>query len=313
MYTSIFGWIPDTPVIDLAFGSYIHQGMELITVNTGNFKAFNSTYATGLVEQAYHLGFDEYRKQFSAEDDDFYSPKCPPIYRELLDLYIDEYEDDDFEVLSTEQAGWIPVLLTKNKVRNVFYKIDAICRDVSGKVTNRPGSIFVLDHKSAGKDSPTFRRLNDLNDQSHLYTHALHMMYPNEVIFGVVYNYLIFKKSGCQLLRESSPLTLAQSQCWLWEINERLDRIEEEFDNFSKCSEDDMILTAFGRNTKSCFDYFRECPFYFICKGADPINPLTRYHVLSPPPGFKREFWNPMKAGEKRGYKMVNLGGDDND
>lgn len=305
-WARFFGWVKDYPSIDLDFGGYVHRGMELITQRVGDYDG--DTVTSSIARKAFLRGLDEYRECFPPEEDEDSAPKNPPNALIGYVEYMNQYKEDDFEVLklpngepATELCGSVLIDPTKN--RRLFYKIDAVCRDLSGRMTQQKGSIFVLEHKTSSKDDPIYRDAHRLGNQANLYPFALRAIFPEEDVFGIVFNFLIFRKMGNKFIRMPVQKSLEQTVEWIWRANTRLDWLEHNMELLCDCKQGDPVLYAFPMNESACFDYHRPCLFHQFCLAIS--NPLDYYRPDNPPPGLRQEFWNPQEENIRAGLKVL--------
>ncbi len=309
-----WGWQSDTRQLDLDFGAYVHHGMEHITPLN---KRFRTDYMN-IAEEAYQCGLEQFREEWEVDEDDDIAPKNPAFALEGYVDYMKQNVNDDYEVLTLPDGRpaieiFGDALIDPKRNRLVTYKMDAVLRDTSGSITGRKGAIFCMEHKTSKADNENYRNLHKLGHQVNLYTLALRQLFPHEDVFGIVMNFLIYRKgtvgkdgirkNGFMTLRMPVEKTVLQMTEWLWRCNHRLDLLEHELDQLERCNEHDDILFAFPLNTKSCYDFHRPCAFWEICTAIQ--NPLKRYDASKPPPGFKVDFWNPKEEHLKFGRKEV--------
>jgi len=271
MYTHIFGWRSTAPNNHLVFGEAWHGAMEHLLLNGYDDKGVMGSYDRFL---------KIYRREFSNDTDDMYSPKTPAMALKALATYAEKFANDlhEFEVLYTEISGVVLVA----EGRELYFKTDNILKD-------RDGKIFSLEHKTGSRIDSKWRDKWLLSTQVGTYTHVMYCMYPPEQVKGIKINGAFFYKSKTPEF-ERVPVWKSQDQMhvWLHTTLWWLDELEFQLQNFSEASQDDEVLTAYPMNPESCTKYFG-CPFLDYCT-AWP-NPLR--YADEPPMGFKTEWWDP--------------------
>tara|TARA_Y100000593_G_scaffold82293_1_gene154511 strand:- start:4163 stop:5125 length:963 start_codon:yes stop_codon:yes gene_type:complete len=282
-YRYVLGWSHSGSNIHLIFGEGWHRSMEHI---------LRDGYGTDSIREAYEVCLKYYREHFDETEDQKYFPKSPEAVIPALVEYCHRYSQDDFEVLHTEVAGKVPI----DENRNMHFRLDAVCKDEKG--------IYVLEHKTASRLTSTWSNQWSLSMQVSLYTHALHMMYDPNDVYGVIVNGVIFRKNGNDYIRVPVRKSPEMMKAWWWNVLHFMDMLDWNFEELDKCTEDDEVMTAFPMNTQSCTKYFG-CMYQDFCKMWP--NPLQR--ADEPPLGFVIDRWNPADRDEDK--KQVNLGDKD--
>lgn len=279
----VLGWVVDLPAHDLEFGNCWHKAREFQLLN-GYEKFF----------QAYEVFEKEYRKSFPEETDELYTPKDPIAVLTALEKFADERMSDLElnEVLLTETSGKVPI--GENKF--LHYRMDSVLR------RKEDDKIFSWDHKSRKK---TFNRqwaeAFQLSIQNGTYTHCMYCMYPIEMVLGVefcgtAFDYLVRgskdRPAGYNIsfLRVPAFKPPEQMNAWLWTVNYLYDKVMQEMDALSHCTDSDPVLMAFPMNDSSCTEYWG-CPYHDFCISWQ--NPLRRIDQV--PLGFRQEYWDPSE------------------
>lgn len=273
-FSYVLGLRKDEPNIHLVFGTAWHEAMEHI-LNNG--KSIDS------VKDAFDLFMESYLKEYSfAMIDQFASgvTKTPDNAMEYLIRYVQSWRNEEFEVLFTEIAGAVPL----SEDLWLWLKMDAVIRDEQG--------IWSLEHKTTGRNSTAWRDSWSRKVQTGSYTHGLNCGFGEEAQ-GVIINGLITTKEP-QFLRIPVRRRGADMMSWLWEVKHYIGQMHWNFLELSKCTPDDIIMTAFPRNTESCCKY--GCKFPDLCSMWQ--NPLAKFDPEHLPIGYKREYWDPRKRVE---------------
>jgi len=145
-----------------------------------------------------------------------------------------------------------------------------------------------LNDRKEQKVSPMFEQSFSPNSQVDGYLYALSMLYPDLRSDVYVDAALVHK------LNEDTKFIHAERQpamldMWLWETHQWIGRIEQDKINLMENSESDRYMSAFPKNTNSCFDFNTQCAFLELCKARS--NPLTWGEA---PQGYEVSHWDPL-------------------
>lgn len=292
-YEYVLGWRHSGPNIHLDFGSAIHLIFE--TIYNEPDDGWRG-YPSDIVTKAYGEFLAEYRKSYplpegdgvdlaiALEQDAKNSPKNPDGAARLIAEYATKYKDDDFEVLYTEVAGIVPI----DDIHNMTFKMDLILRDEMG--------VRGKDFKTSGADREMYQRKFHHDTQMLCYSHALHMLFPEEEV-GMCLDFLIPLKTKVTLRRRDIPITELQLLHWLAETSWWLNEVDRDFELLSNTSLDAPYMLTFRRNDQNCTQYNQLCPFFDFCSLPGFSNPLTR--CAKPQPGFEVRHWDPRKLVEE--------------
>lgn len=288
-YEYVLGWRSEIPNIHFEFGTAWHLAMEVLL-------------REGYSEEAYIKAFREflthYRKSFDETWDEGNAPKNPGNALRALPMYGETYQDDNFDVLHIEVAGSVAI----GPNRHIHFKTDTICHGAEG--------YFSLEHKTSARGF-TMNWASQWTQKMQVgtYNHVLYSLYEPEQVYGVKINGAFFsnppktKKNGDPysgardntFKRVPVRRNLASMNAWLWEVNQWIDKIERDFQTLAETSENDIMMTAFPRNTERCTDY-GVCPFIDRCSHWH--NPLQ--HIDEIPIGYKEEHWDPRDPGHSK-------------
>jgi len=282
-YRYVLGWTSDTPKQDLVFGSAWHAAREVTMIEGFNEDSLMKA------ERAF---LDIYRKDFDEMSDELYGAKTPGIVIPALVEYYTRYRGDQYETLFTEVAGTVGI----DDTRKVAFKMDSICRGKEG--------IFSREHKTSKRKDSAWADQWYLDLSIGTYSHVLHMLYPNEKIYGVVIDGTFFRQKGLDFERVPVRKTPESMNTWWWTILYWLDMIDWEFERLRECSDSDGVLMAFPMRPTNCCSYYKTCEYHDFC-GAW-ANPLQYFNEGEPPRGFRIEWWNPLER-EETAKKVVHL------
>ncbi len=270
----VLGWQPEEKRNDLYFGECVHKAMAVLL---SRMPYQNIDDRVEVVRLAYNTFEQAYRERYPLDTDELHEPKTPRSVMMMLSEYVGLYVNDNFVVKHIEVAGTASV----GHKFPIRWRLDGIVEDDRG--------IYGIEHKTASRLTQGWIDKFTQSNQVDTYTHVLNCFYPNDRIFGVVINGLIFNKTQRQFQRVPIRKTPLDMESWLWHINFWFDRIEEEYEALADVSEDEPVMTAFPKQTEACSDFFG-CPYLSICSSWH--NPL-REVAQGPPIGFDVRFWDP--------------------
>jgi hypothetical protein len=287
-YEYILGWRPESPNIHLNFGQAIHSIFEYIYQRPNNEWR---GYPTTVLTEAFQQFLIQYREVYpDVEMDAKNEPKGPHGAARLMEEYATKYKDDDFEVLYNEVAGTVPI----DDKHDMVFKMDLIFRDENG--------IRGRDFKTSSADRDMYQRKFHLDTQMMCYSHALHMLFPDDEV-GMALDFLIPLKTIVKLRRRDIPVTEEQLLYWLWETRCDLAELDLDFELLAKAKQDDLYMRAFRRCDQNCTAYNQLCPYFDYCTLPSFLNPLQRCE--KPQPGFVVSYWDPRALVEEAQHRVV--------
>lgn len=226
------------------------------------------------------------------------SPRTPMVAREMLGAYYTKRVSAirELQILEIERPFAVPLSPTDE---TLFYvgRIDKIVSPGGGKVRgieHKTTTAMRLSYRSGSRAgehriSGAFLDSFSPNSQVDGYCYALHMLYPDKRGDVWVDASLVHAK-GEDFQFIPIERRMSQLDAWLYETHRWIEDIEREKLRLQECSEADNIMAAFPKNTNSCFDFNRPCPYLDLCK-ARP-NPLSYGGC---PTGYKEEPWDPLE------------------
>lgn len=269
-YEYVLGWRSDRPNNHLIFGESWHQALEHLLIHG---------YSEKYVMEAYDVFLKEYRKTFPMDTDDAFAPKTPYNAAKALGMYVKNYRGDAYDVIYTEIGGQVSI----SDNYSLTFRMDGLCYDPSKKC------YFVLEHKTCSSIARQWSDQWALSFQVGTYTHALHCMFPDTDVTGVVVNGTCFQKRDIKFMRIPVYKSLANMNAWLSDALYWAGSIHKEFAVLKHCRDSENVLLAFPRNPTACTKYFG-CPFHDFC--CTWSNPLQRAYEV--PMGMIEEHWNPL-------------------
>lgn len=173
------------------------------------------------------------------------------------------------------------------------------------KVFGYRKKFFTGEHKTTslysvkGTFRDTFVQSFSPNSQVDGYLYSGHMEYGDKFKAVWIDGALVHKNVHNGFIFIPIERKLSQLDSWLWEARYWIDQVEANREALTKVSPDDPYMAAYPKNTNSCIDYARPCPYMDLCKMT--ANP----HALrETPDGFKSEHWSPF---ERLGLSEIGL------
>jgi len=217
------------------------------------------------------------------------SPRTPQHAFEMLAGYVLAKRNAlrEVELVATEKPFAVPL---DPQDPNLFY-IGKIDKQVRVKHT---GKIRGIEHKTttAYKKNGPFRGgyIDSFSPNSQVegYTYALHIMHPGNVAGVWVDAALVHKtEEGFMFIPVEKQLKMLDA--WLWETRRWIRRIEEDEKMLISVHSGDEIMQAYPKNTNSCWNFNRACPYMDCCR-AWP-NPVGK----PMPPEMIESKWDPLQ------------------
>ena len=283
-YQYILGWRIDSPNIHLVFGSAWHKAMEHLLLSLNG----DDPYGVRVVGEAYDLFMETYREAFPNEYmDQQHGAKEPANALKALAGYSGLWAEDirRLQPLYTEVAGAVPV----SDTRTLHFKLDSI-------VAQDGDAVLSMEHKTTGRLSQAWRDSWDVKFQPWLYTHALHTLFQDSNVRGVVINGAVLRKKSNEFLRLPIAKSNEMMREGLWKANHWLDQLEWNWQNLLNTSVHDDVMPAFPCNGESCSKF--GCSFSAFCTTW----PNALKHAHTPPPGYVQEFWDPRREEKDAKY-----------
>jgi len=286
-YRHVLGWESDSLSNHLVFGTSWHLAMEHLLLNG---------YNDNSVIKAFDAFLSDYRKTFSSETDEMFSPKTPDNAFLVLAKYADypayRNELDDWEVLWTEIAGSVAI----TEKDQLYFRMDSILKNRKTAKTKS------FEHKT-GSRTWMWDEQWPLSTQIGTYNHVLFSLFPYEEVSGVELNGSFFikrKKDPYEFHRLLIKKEHDQMQVWLDTVRYYFWEIEREYHLLEECTENEPTMRCFPLRDNNCIDYSRLCEYHDYCM-AWP-NPLRR--CQEPPIGFHVKFWDPTEREAKKTLKV---------
>lgn len=279
-YEYILGWRPEGGNIHLIFGSAIHEAFEIL---------LQEGYGLDIVNKAFAAFEKSYFAEVDKSKDDHPTKNASKAFNALWE-YVQTYATvDNFSDVRTEIAGTVPI----NNEDEMSFRIDAIIKDADG--------IYVMDHKTASRLSEQWTNQWTLSMQLGLYIHVLYCLYDKEDVWGAKINGIVLTKKSVDLCRVPVKKSPAQMLQWLYNVNEWMTRLKQDWLRLEASTPSHAVMQAFGMNTESCTKYFG-CPYLPYCTSWP--NPLQ--YADNPPIGFKVERWDPKQHNEEGAKEVHN-------
>ena len=272
-YEYVLGWRPDKVSNHLVFGQAWHEALEFL---------YKEGLSPVLVPDAFERFLDVYRKELPPETDEWFKGKQPHLVPSALFDYCKLYYKDEqrWNVLATEVGGKIPIA----NDREIVVKMDLLVED---KTISR---ICALEHKTGSQAGQTWENQWATSLQIGAYLHGLAAIYCEKAKDAqIIVNGTFFYTKKQAFLRVPCRRSGWEMLDWLDSVNHLWDRIEDDFQLLSYCSDSATTLEAFHKSPTACTDFSR-CDYFDLCTSiANPLQYVNRR--LS---GFKEFWWNPL-------------------
>ena len=291
------GWSPP-----LTFGSSWHAAMDTVwtasqddyfskeDVIKGGYAAFVDCWMDDGAPDPAEMGPEEL---------DRLGARTPMNALEMPFDYVDERWDflKRIDVLEIEKPFAVP--LDPND-ETLFYvgRLD--------KVFEMDGGVYVGEHKTTslyavnGGFRSNFLDSFSPNSQVDGYLHALHMLYGEQAKAVWIDAALVHKKHHDIFKFIPIERQIDQLDSWLWDTHQWIEQIERDWS--ADVDSSAPFMGAFRKNTDSCQDFARNCPYMMMCK-AWP-NPIGK----PVPEGFEVNRWSPFERLE---LEKIGLEADD--
>ena len=278
-YEYVLGWRSNRPNNHLVFGQALHLALEHVIINGYNSKS---------IDEAYQIFEACYRESFPENTDQFYLPKTPSRFFQMLILYCHHYQDDlsKYSVYKTEIGGTIPL----GDSHQMAFKMDTVMYEESS------GLYCSLEHKSKQGNyiDKSYEIDFKMGIQVGTYTHVLNSLFPPENVSGVIINCLCFKKTKQpEFIIKRFPINMSNQMMYIWleTVKTYIDSIYEDYNKLSITNESTDLMKCFKLNGKSCSNWGRVCQYNDLCTSW--ANPLRHLHQM--PISMDVNFWNPLE------------------
>jgi hypothetical protein len=306
-YRHKMDWVSVGFSTPLLFGSAWHAAMDTIWEIGSDRDNAQNLGTEDWARRGYEAFMEEWVKGGGPEIDDIDEEwmrklgfRNPMVALEMLYGYVDErrslFQRDSFELISIEQPFAVPLDPNDD---TLFYvgRFDKIFRVKEG--------IIIGEHKTTSlySKAATFRAMFvdsfSPNSQVDGYLHAARVLYGDEVKSCWIDAALVHKTEHEGFKFIPVERQFKQLDAWLWETRAWIDEIEANQALLEDSDISDMsYMPAFAKNTSSCQDFARNCPYMDLCKMWP--NPAGR----GLPDGFISEHWSPF---ERLGLDAIGL------
>ncbi len=279
------GWAANHTSVHLVFGSAIHKALECLRT-----KGFTDD----IILESFNLFLEEYRKEFSIDEDERLAPKNPDTALKVIVAYSETYKRDNLTVIETEIPG--RCYLAKDII--IHFKVDALAY-------GKDKRYYLLDYKTCSRMSQDWVDQWQTDIQMNMYNYLLQCQFTEKETGHVIVDGICVKKTKgreVELIRVPCKRTPTMVSVWYWNMMRKVDEIRLDMEDFLKCTEEQTVLTSFPMREVSCMNYGSLCPYHGFC--SDWANPLVLLDEI--PDGFKEKRWDPRKREE--GKTVVKVG-----
>lgn len=296
------GWVRDTTDPAAAFGISWHSAMDSLwhdialgtdhydkeKILLGAYKAFCNTWAEEGMTPAGDIGPEEF---------DRLRARHPGTALEMLYAYFEQREDfikTKITLLAIERPFAVP--LDPNDP-TLFY-VGRVDKELEWN-----GHVYPLDHKTTanyaklGGFKSVFLDSFSPNSQVEGYIFSGKVEH-GEKLKGVLIDAALVHKTEQAFKLIPIEKQFEQIDAWLWETHDWIGKIEDDKVKLPDTNSRQPYMSAFPKNTNSCFLYNKACPYLDVCRmWPNPVGKDT-------PPGFREDKWSPF---EKLGLSELGL------
>lgn len=279
----------------LAFGGGWHAAMDVL------WKGVAEGGKRGDVIEAAHGGFVKYwtengmphPDEIDLELQKELSPRTPMRAWDMLEGYYDKRWKTirEVEVVEIERPFAVPL---HHQDPTLFYvgRIDKIIAPSKGRkrgIEHKTTTAMRLTGRGEQRIAGNYLESYSPNSQVDGYAYALRLLYPDDRA-DVWVDASLVHKTGEDFQFIPVERQMAQLNSWLSDTHWWIRTIEREMDVMHEHdSPSQPFMEAFPKNTNSCFDFNRACPFIDLCKAR--ANPLSYGGV---PSGYEVHKWDPL-------------------
>jgi hypothetical protein len=307
MYRHVYHLTPDEIAPPLVFGSAWGCALDVIWLRNREIYVSKATRRDAI--DAAYAAFTEswtthgfmHPDDLSPDDIDRLGARTPMTALDMIHDYVDVrqqlFMDKGFSLISIENPFIVP--LDPNDPHKWYVgridKVFALHKDIYGS----DHKTTVMYAKKGIFRSPWIDAWS-LNSQIDGYNYVLRIEYGERARGVWVDGALVHKTvhDGFKFI----PVERQQQQldAWLWEAHSWIDDIEANLAVLEERSDPAApYLAAFPKNTNSCVQYERTCPYFELCQMY--ANPTKLRD--NPPIGFKIHKWQPFDE-----LKLAQLG-----
>ena len=222
-----------------------------------------------------------------AEDMDSGS-KTPGAFRAALPRYAELWGDDAtrWEILAIEEAFHV----TLPSGRMIAGRMDVVAR------RRTDGALIAVEHKTTGRVDLNWLWQWDLSHQVGTYDYALRMLYPGQLVLGVLINAVVCPRVGKLTFDRMLVMRgVDEARAWSALIERALSDIE--WDDREITMNKTAPEEAFPMNPTSCNKY-NGCEYINICRSCPLPDRAVKEVESGPPDGFEISWWNPLEDEE---------------
>jgi hypothetical protein len=275
----LLGWRSARPSNHLIFGKCVHKALEHL---------YTKGFSRSIILEAMDIFYDLYRIDFPEESDQFFYPKTPATFFNMLSGYVQTYADDFtlYKIIKTEFGGTI---ILDDPFYKLSFKMDTILQRLDNSM------YLSFEHKTKGGNyiDKNYDIQHLMSIQCGTYNHVLNCLYPPSQVEGIVINVMCFKKTKSpDYILQRHPLLMSLNYMWMWMQNTKtwMDKIWADFQLLSTESDKSELMLSFCKNGRSCTSFGATCPYINYCLNIP--NPLQQLNNI--PIDFKVDFWDPL-------------------
>jgi len=279
-YRYILGWQSAMKIHnDKEFGRAWHKGMAYLAEH-------NHEYSNENILGAYNEFLEDYRKDFSEEEDSMFAKKNAQRALQAYISYADRWPDDSkmFETIYVEVAGSVSI---HPELPPLYFRIDTVAR------LRNNNKVIILERKTGTNPGESWSNQWMLKTQVGTYMHVAYCLFPEDEVYGALIDGTFFgTKTKFNHDRVDIKRSKLDMQVWSWNTMQHIDSIMNEMEYLKQPDVySNPVMECFPMNTESCTKYWG-CLYHNLCTSW--ANPLQRIGE-EPELGFVKEFWDPRE------------------
>lgn len=283
--------VGDTIEPPLVFGACWHAAMDVVWPAVKQFKNLTDEEIRDLGYQAF---LDEWSSKYNLpHPDDMdeglrarFSFRTPNTAFFMLEHYVKRRRQfiEGVEILNIEKPFAVPI---DENDPNTLY-VGRRDKDIVWE-----GRVWAVEHKTTSWGSKNGISPNVLgsyspNSQVDGYIHSLKMEYGRRAKGCLVDVALVKQGAYDQFNFVPVDRVTANLDAWLWELRKQIELIRLNKRDLERAL-DMTYMAAFEKNTNSCIQFMRPCPYLDLCKAIP--NPER---MPQTPQGYVEQKWSPF-------------------
>ncbi len=289
-------FVPDVTAPPLVFGSCWHASMDVVWKAIHEFPQLGSDEITELAYAEFvRMWMEDYAlphpDDLTEDQRETFKMRIPQTAFFMLGNYIQHRRAfiEKIELIAVEKPFAVPIFEDNPDVLYVG-RLD--------KVVKWDGRIWVIEHKTTSWGgvkagiSGVYADSFSPNSQIDGYVHAAKMLYGPSAKGVMIDAAFVNKTFHDHFMFLPIERAVPHLDAWLSEVQHEIHLMELNDKTLNYDSSDSTFMRAYPKNTGSCIQFMRPCPYMDICKTIS--NPET--DIIKTPLGFKTHKWEPFSV-----------------